>query len=142
MVVSGSPKRWYIGGIVHPPIGRKNTTYIPLIVLAFWGVEKSFCQLFFEWFFLKNGIVLVRVSKFINNNSMGTLFGFNGRFLDVHGQNPWHFPWHSWQVESANLPSVGRKSGADDAQRRRKKVASLMRLIWLHKRGVTVIWGG
>ena len=23
-----------IGSIVHPPIGRKNTTYIPLIVLA------------------------------------------------------------------------------------------------------------
>ena len=22
------------GGIVHPPIGKKNTTYIPLIVLA------------------------------------------------------------------------------------------------------------
>ena len=23
-----------VGGIVHPPSGRKNTTYIPLIVLA------------------------------------------------------------------------------------------------------------
>ena len=34
MVVSGSRKRWYIGGIFDPPIGRKNTTYIPLIVLA------------------------------------------------------------------------------------------------------------
>ena len=36
---SGSPKRWdgIGGGIVHPPIGRKNTTYIPLIGLAFWG---------------------------------------------------------------------------------------------------------
>ena len=31
---NGSPKRWVVGGIVHPPIGRKNTTYIPLIVLA------------------------------------------------------------------------------------------------------------
>ena len=41
MVVSGSPKRWYIGGIVHPPIGRKNTTYIPLIVLAFRGVKNA-----------------------------------------------------------------------------------------------------
>ena len=32
------PVKGGIGGIVHPPIGRKNTTYIPLIVLAFWGV--------------------------------------------------------------------------------------------------------
>ena len=32
------PLKGGIGGIVHPPIGRKNTTYIPLIVLAFWGV--------------------------------------------------------------------------------------------------------
>ena len=31
---NGSPKRWEVGGIVHPPIGRKNATYIPLIVLA------------------------------------------------------------------------------------------------------------
>ena len=29
------PVKGGIGGIVHPPIGRKNTTYIPLIVLAF-----------------------------------------------------------------------------------------------------------
>ena len=28
------PLKGGIGGIVHPPIGRKNTTYIPLIVLA------------------------------------------------------------------------------------------------------------
>ena len=36
MVVSGSPKfGGMVGGmVVHPPIGRKNTTYIPLIVLA------------------------------------------------------------------------------------------------------------
>ena len=32
------PLKGGIGGIVHPPIGRINTTYIPLIVLAFWGV--------------------------------------------------------------------------------------------------------
>ena len=32
------PLKGEIGGIVHPPIGRKNTTYIPLIVLAFWEV--------------------------------------------------------------------------------------------------------
>ena len=32
------PVKGGIGGIVHPPIGRKNATYIPLIVLAFWGV--------------------------------------------------------------------------------------------------------
>ena len=32
------PLKGGLGGIVHPPIGRKNTTYIPLIVLAFWGV--------------------------------------------------------------------------------------------------------
>ena len=32
------PLKGGIGGIVHPPIGRKNATYIPLIVLAFvWG---------------------------------------------------------------------------------------------------------
>ena len=31
------PVKSRIGGIVHPPIGRKNTTYIPLIGLAFWG---------------------------------------------------------------------------------------------------------
>ena len=34
MVVSGSPFQGGIGGIVHPLIGRKNATYIPLIVLA------------------------------------------------------------------------------------------------------------
>ncbi len=32
------PLKGGISGIVHPPIGRKNATYIPLIVLAFWGV--------------------------------------------------------------------------------------------------------
>ena len=38
MVVEMVPvKGGMVGGIVHPPIGRKNTTYI-LIVLAFWGV--------------------------------------------------------------------------------------------------------
>ena len=37
MVVSGSPK---VGSVAYnPPIGRKNTTYILLVVLAFvWGV--------------------------------------------------------------------------------------------------------
>ena len=34
MVVEMVPLKGDIGGIVHPPIGRKNTTYIPLIVLA------------------------------------------------------------------------------------------------------------
>ena len=38
MVVEMVPLKGGIGGIVHPPIGSKNTTYIPLIVLAFWGV--------------------------------------------------------------------------------------------------------
>ena len=38
MVVEMVPLKGGIGGIVHPPIGRKDTTYIPLIVLAFWGV--------------------------------------------------------------------------------------------------------
>ena len=32
------PVKGGIGSIVHPPIGSKNTTYIPLIGLAFWGV--------------------------------------------------------------------------------------------------------
>ncbi len=32
------PLKGGIGSIVHPPISRKNTTYIPLIVLAFWRV--------------------------------------------------------------------------------------------------------
>ena len=27
-----------VGGIFHPPIGSIYTTYIPLIVLVFWGV--------------------------------------------------------------------------------------------------------
>ena len=31
MVVEMVPVKGGIGGIVHPPIGRKNTTYIPLI---------------------------------------------------------------------------------------------------------------
>ena len=35
------PLKGGIGGIVHPPIGRKNATYIPLIVLAFWGVKNA-----------------------------------------------------------------------------------------------------
>ena len=35
------PLKGGIGGIVHPPIGRKNTTYIPLIFLAFWGVKNA-----------------------------------------------------------------------------------------------------
>ena len=35
------PLKGGIGGIVHPPIGRKNTTYIPPIVLAFWGVKNA-----------------------------------------------------------------------------------------------------
>ena len=40
MDFSGSNVKGGIGGIVHPPIGRKNATYTytPLIVLAFWGV--------------------------------------------------------------------------------------------------------
>ena len=37
----GSRKRWEVGGILYPPIGRffyhLYTTYIPLIVLAFSG---------------------------------------------------------------------------------------------------------
>ncbi len=40
MVVSGSPKK--VGSVAYnPPIGSKNTTYIPLIVLAFWGVKNA-----------------------------------------------------------------------------------------------------
>ncbi len=36
-------KRWVVGGIVHPPSGRKNTTYIPLIVVAFvWGLYNPY----------------------------------------------------------------------------------------------------
>ena len=31
MVVEMVPLKGGIGSIVHPPIGRKNTTYIPLI---------------------------------------------------------------------------------------------------------------
>ena len=34
MVVEMVPLKGGLGGIVHPPIGRKNATYIPLIVLA------------------------------------------------------------------------------------------------------------
>ena len=38
MLVSGS-----VGGIVHPPIGKKNTTYIPLIYhLPSFGGEKCY----------------------------------------------------------------------------------------------------
>ena len=37
MVVFGSLSNGGIGGIVHPPIGRKNTTYIPLIVYCLLG---------------------------------------------------------------------------------------------------------
>ena len=37
MVVEMVPLKGGIGSIVHPPIGRKNTTYIPLIVLALPG---------------------------------------------------------------------------------------------------------
>ena len=36
MVVSGSLNRWWVP--CNPPIGRKNTTYIPLIVLANWVI--------------------------------------------------------------------------------------------------------
>ncbi len=33
------PVKGGIGSIVHPPIGRKNTTYIPLIIYCrTWGV--------------------------------------------------------------------------------------------------------
>ena len=38
MVVSGSPQRWEVGGIVHPPIGRKNATYSPCLL----GGEKCY----------------------------------------------------------------------------------------------------
>ena len=41
MVVEMVPLKGGIGGIVHPPIGRFFTTYIPLIVLAFWGVKNA-----------------------------------------------------------------------------------------------------
>ena len=41
MVVEMVPLKGGIGGIVHPLIGRKNTTYIPLIFLAFWGVKHA-----------------------------------------------------------------------------------------------------
>ena len=35
------PLKGGIGGIVHPPIGRKNATSIPRIVLAVWGVKNA-----------------------------------------------------------------------------------------------------
>ena len=35
------PLKGGIGGIFHPPIGRKYTTYIPLIVIAFWGMKNA-----------------------------------------------------------------------------------------------------
>ena len=38
MVGNLVPLKGGIGGIFDPPIGRKYATYIPLIVLAFWGV--------------------------------------------------------------------------------------------------------
>ena len=41
MVVSGSPKRWDRWHSPSPFVGSKNTTYIPLIVLAFWGVKNA-----------------------------------------------------------------------------------------------------
>ena len=34
MVVEMVPLKGGLGGIFDPPIGRKNTSYIPLIVLA------------------------------------------------------------------------------------------------------------
>ena len=43
MVVEMVPLKGGIGSIVHPPIGRKNTTYMPLIVLAFvWGLYNPY----------------------------------------------------------------------------------------------------
>ena len=43
MVVEMVPLKGGIGSIVHPPIGRKNATYIPLIVLAFvWGLYNPY----------------------------------------------------------------------------------------------------
>ena len=42
---AGSPKFGGIGGIVHPPIGSILTTYIPLIVLAFWQYITVICYL-------------------------------------------------------------------------------------------------
>ena len=42
------PLKGGIGSIVHPPIGRKNTTYIPLTVLAFWGVLCYLSHLLWE----------------------------------------------------------------------------------------------
>ena len=37
MVVEMVPVKGGIGGIVHPPIGRKNTTYIPLVYCLLGG---------------------------------------------------------------------------------------------------------
>ena len=47
MDFSGSERKgWVVGSIVHPPIGRKNTTYITLIVLAFvWGLYNPYHSL-------------------------------------------------------------------------------------------------
>ena len=36
------PAKGGIGGIVHPPIARKNTTYIPLIILPSAGVYATY----------------------------------------------------------------------------------------------------
>ncbi len=41
MVVEMVPVKGGIGGIVHPPIGSIYTAYIPLTVLAFWGVKNA-----------------------------------------------------------------------------------------------------
>ena len=38
MVVELVPLKGGIGSIVHPQLAGFFTTYIPLIVLAFWGV--------------------------------------------------------------------------------------------------------
>ena len=42
MVAELVPLKGGIGSIVHPPIGRKNTTYIPLIVLASSGLYATY----------------------------------------------------------------------------------------------------
>ena len=39
------PLKGGIGGIFDPPIGRKNTTCISLIVLAFWGLYNPYHRL-------------------------------------------------------------------------------------------------
>ncbi len=45
MVVEMVPVKGGIGGIVHPPIGRKNATYIPLIYCLLGGktLPTTFC---------------------------------------------------------------------------------------------------